>query len=150
LYFCALNLGEVSEWPIEHAWKACLPQGNEGSNPSLSAFARRSFSVGELRSRECLSASYGGRSPQARKGRVINLTSLEFPNWFFNFIKCGQFTYLNVVMKPITLVALMILMTEFQDTKKAMFHTLQRDFLLKLLINQYFMTSIKHLNLKSI
>lgn len=28
----------MSEWPIEHAWKACLPQGNEGSNPSLSAF----------------------------------------------------------------------------------------------------------------
>jgi hypothetical protein len=27
----------MSEWPIEHAWKACLPQGNEGSNPSLSA-----------------------------------------------------------------------------------------------------------------
>jgi putative endonuclease len=29
----------VSEWPIEHAWKACLPQGNEGSNPSLSALS---------------------------------------------------------------------------------------------------------------
>jgi putative endonuclease len=31
----------VSEWPIEHAWKACLPQGNEGSNPSLSAKLRQ-------------------------------------------------------------------------------------------------------------
>ena len=29
--------GEVSEWPIELAWKACIPQGIEGSNPSLSA-----------------------------------------------------------------------------------------------------------------
>ena len=39
-YFCALkNSGEVSEWPIEHAWKACLQQCNEGSNPSLSAFS---------------------------------------------------------------------------------------------------------------
>ena len=27
----------MSEWPIEHAWKACVPQGTEGSNPSLSA-----------------------------------------------------------------------------------------------------------------
>ena len=30
-------LGEVSEWPKEHAWKACKPQGFEGSNPSLTA-----------------------------------------------------------------------------------------------------------------
>lgn len=36
-FLCGLFFGEVSEWPIEHAWKACLPQGNEGSNPSLSA-----------------------------------------------------------------------------------------------------------------
>jgi hypothetical protein len=27
----------VSEWPIEHAWKACVPQGTAGSNPALSA-----------------------------------------------------------------------------------------------------------------
>jgi hypothetical protein len=29
--------GQVSEWPKEHAWKACIPQGIEGSNPSLTA-----------------------------------------------------------------------------------------------------------------
>ncbi len=29
--------GEVSEWPKEHAWKVCIPQGIEGSNPSLTA-----------------------------------------------------------------------------------------------------------------
>ena len=29
--------GEVSEWPKEHAWKVCVPQGTEGSNPSLTA-----------------------------------------------------------------------------------------------------------------
>jgi hypothetical protein len=27
----------VSEWPKEHAWKVCVPQGTEGSNPSLTA-----------------------------------------------------------------------------------------------------------------
>ena len=34
-FFCQ---GEVPEWPIGPAWKACIPQkGIEGSNPSLSA-----------------------------------------------------------------------------------------------------------------
>ena len=31
--------GEVQEWLNWHAWKACIPQGIEGSNPSLSAKA---------------------------------------------------------------------------------------------------------------
>ena len=30
----------MSEWPNEHAWKVCLPQGNVGSNPTLSAKLR--------------------------------------------------------------------------------------------------------------
>jgi hypothetical protein len=29
--------GEMAEWLKAHAWKACLPQGNVGSNPTLSA-----------------------------------------------------------------------------------------------------------------
>ncbi len=29
--------GWVPEWSIGHAWKACVPQGTEGSNPSPSA-----------------------------------------------------------------------------------------------------------------
>jgi hypothetical protein len=32
--------GQVSEWPKEHAWKACIPQGIEGSNPSLTAISK--------------------------------------------------------------------------------------------------------------
>ena len=31
------GLGWVAEWSIAHAWKACLPQGNGGSNPPPSA-----------------------------------------------------------------------------------------------------------------
>ena len=31
------DLGWVAEWSIAHAWKACLPQGNGGSNPPPSA-----------------------------------------------------------------------------------------------------------------
>ena len=30
-------LGEVTEWPKVHAWKACVGQPTVGSNPTLSA-----------------------------------------------------------------------------------------------------------------
>ena len=33
---CLLT-GEMPEWPQGHDWKACVSQGTEGSNPSLSA-----------------------------------------------------------------------------------------------------------------
>ncbi len=36
----------MSEWPNEHAWKACVPQGTEGSNPSLSAILTRTAFLG--------------------------------------------------------------------------------------------------------
>jgi hypothetical protein len=29
--------GEMAEWLKAHAWKACVPQGTVGSNPTLSA-----------------------------------------------------------------------------------------------------------------
>gem|GEM_PF-1525741 len=29
--------GEVLEWPIRHAWRACVAQATAGSNPALSA-----------------------------------------------------------------------------------------------------------------
>ena len=32
-----VELGELSEWLKEHAWKVCIRQRIEGSNPSLSA-----------------------------------------------------------------------------------------------------------------
>ena len=36
--FKVFSSGEVPEWPIGPAWKACvLQKGTEGSNPSLSA-----------------------------------------------------------------------------------------------------------------
>lgn len=37
----AVKYGEVSEWPKEHAWKVCIPQGIEGSTPSLTAILKR-------------------------------------------------------------------------------------------------------------
>ena len=33
--------GEMSEWSNVHAWKACIPKGIGGSNPLLSAKARK-------------------------------------------------------------------------------------------------------------
>jgi hypothetical protein len=45
----------VPEWPIGHAWKACEPQGSEGSNPSLSAKQTQHlcwvFLFGQIRAR---------------------------------------------------------------------------------------------------
>jgi hypothetical protein len=29
--------GQMAEWLKAHAWKACIPQGIQGSNPCLSA-----------------------------------------------------------------------------------------------------------------
>ena len=31
------RIGWVAEWSNAHAWKACLPKGNQGSNPCPSA-----------------------------------------------------------------------------------------------------------------
>ena len=33
----ATRNGEMAEWLKAHAWKACIPQGIQGSNPCLSA-----------------------------------------------------------------------------------------------------------------
>jgi hypothetical protein len=37
IFAALINYREVSEWLKEHAWKVCIPQGIEGSNPFLSA-----------------------------------------------------------------------------------------------------------------
>ena len=37
---CAHRRGEMAEWLKAHAWKACVPQGTVGSNPTLSAIER--------------------------------------------------------------------------------------------------------------
>ena len=34
--------GEMAEWLKAHAWKACIPQGIQGSNPCLSAISFKS------------------------------------------------------------------------------------------------------------
>jgi hypothetical protein len=34
---CIPSFGEVAEWPMAHAWKACTLKGVVGSNPTLSA-----------------------------------------------------------------------------------------------------------------
>ena len=41
-----VSIGEVAEWPKAHAWKACVAQVTEGSNPSLSAIRSRRRSRG--------------------------------------------------------------------------------------------------------
>ncbi len=43
------QLGEVSEWLKEHAWKVCIPQGIEGSNPSLTATNFKNRALAKVR-----------------------------------------------------------------------------------------------------
>lgn len=42
--------GWVAEWSNAHAWKACLPKGNQGSNPCPSAGAVRLLGLTLIRS----------------------------------------------------------------------------------------------------
>ena len=62
-----INNGEMTEWLKVHAWKACVRQRTEGSNPSLSAMMFDRNLVGSkpcaLRSRELR---------QARKGATVS------------------------------------------------------------------------------
>ena len=41
----ALN-GEVAEWSKAHAWKVCIRQRIEGSNPSLTAINKKGCPIG--------------------------------------------------------------------------------------------------------
>jgi hypothetical protein len=47
--------GEMAEWLKAHAWKACIPQGIQGSNPCLSAILE---SMGNGRTLENASITY--------------------------------------------------------------------------------------------
>ena len=46
----ACSPGEMPERPKGHDWKSCVPQGTEGSNPSLSAeiLVLRSASLADM------------------------------------------------------------------------------------------------------
>src|ERR1043165_1165739 len=50
--------GWVAEWSNAHAWKACLPKGNQGSNPCPSA--RTSDAISRLTSGGSKSGGFGG------------------------------------------------------------------------------------------
>lgn len=39
------SFGEVSEWSMVHAWKACVLEGTGGSNPPFSVFSQPTDSV---------------------------------------------------------------------------------------------------------
>ena len=55
--------GEMAEWLKAHAWKACVPQGTVGSNPTLSAIAIESitYSTGTINWYQSWSALPGMR-----------------------------------------------------------------------------------------
>src|SRR5574344_1948530 len=45
LYIWRASYGGMAEWLKAHAWKACLPNRNEGSNPSPSSKTMKAFSA---------------------------------------------------------------------------------------------------------
>jgi hypothetical protein len=64
----ALNRpGEMAEWLKAHAWKACVPQGTVGSNPTLSA--RRKPPT-------------GGSFPREENSCVVAYSSGSGSSWF--------------------------------------------------------------------
>lgn len=48
----------MAEWLKAHAWKACIPQGIQGSNPCLSAMTFCKFLKTRLIRVECCSCRY--------------------------------------------------------------------------------------------
>ena len=62
--------GEVSEWLKEHAWKVCIRQRIEGSNPSLTAKLKN-------RPQGRFFASGGTAKSDAHGGRVRTLAGFE-------------------------------------------------------------------------
>ncbi len=67
--------GEVLEWPIRHAWRACVAQATAGSNPALSATIDSPSTEGPFP----LSEQSGSSSTQFRQKSVDSLTIPTFP-----------------------------------------------------------------------
>jgi hypothetical protein len=74
---CERKFGEVSEWLKEHAWKVCIRQRIEGSNPSLTAkFKKTDPMVGFLLFSFVLAPFIDALQIKARNCRVIALTKV--------------------------------------------------------------------------
>ena len=76
----------MAEWSKAHAWKACVPQGTQGSNPCLSAITQKGFSVSEtgkpflLNSRTCWLPNRG--SCYSIMGRVVIFLLTKHIVWY--------------------------------------------------------------------
>jgi hypothetical protein len=47
----------MAEWLKAHAWKACVPQGTVGSNPTLSATIECAMHISDLREMSSVKAN---------------------------------------------------------------------------------------------
>ena len=103
--------GEMAEWLKAHAWKACVPQGTVGSNPTLSAILRFSLVQRSLQSpvlayMKCaLIATEGAAmirgtclyaTPQVIRKLIGNMVGSHHPllAWFCNFSHTQQWQLL--------------------------------------------------------
>ena|SRR5690606_11913834 len=72
-----MNHGKVQEWLNWHAWKACIPQGIEGSNPSLSATNKKPREAGLF----YFPASQACMSEQRNKKAMLRSSRLLIRCW---------------------------------------------------------------------
>jgi hypothetical protein len=85
------RLGWVPERSIGHAWKACVPQGTEGSNPSPSASGSKRISYGESVAksfsvlRECEFIIFGDKDAFAELKTITKLGVLMVAKLHFAF-----------------------------------------------------------------
>ena len=62
--------GEVAEWSKAHAWKVCIRQRIEGSNPSLSAIYTK---MPPLRRHFCIDSQWGVRTAGSTKREAFGI-----------------------------------------------------------------------------
>jgi hypothetical protein len=77
--------GEMAEWLKAHAWKACVPQGTVGSNPTLSAIERSRHKHGpdrlhRLAFQACRRARTGAVVLASFPGRSSSHSDASFPS----------------------------------------------------------------------
>ncbi len=100
----------MAEWLKAHAWKACLPYGNEGSNPSPSSKIFRGTQMAESQ-RVYLDDIYASEECQGSVFRAVVMMAHE-ARFINNQSKQG---YIQLTQKPTT-----IAMNRFKEHKLKM------------------------------
>ncbi len=97
------KFGEVSEWLKEHAWKVCIRQRIEGSNPSLTAKSKKNRPQGRFFAFRQTQTPMPTSEPEPRSGRSSTHSSpgLQSPDGTSPlFVLPAPAPYLAFVIAP--------------------------------------------------